>query len=313
MGKINDLVFKEVLKRGYNQEGKTRVWNLADSKLWYLTPKQAQGFLNLEETKDYKKAIIDKEVSLIKKHLKDFAKAIPSKSCNIVDLGCGNGKKAALFIDELGKHLKIRYCPIDISSYMVSKAAKTIRELKIGEVLEFRWNISDFENLNNVTPLFRNQKFKNHFMMLLGNTLGNFDREDILHGIKDSMNRGDILLIGNGIVNSKNKDWVKDYKDEKINEWLVQIPQLLGFKKDEVEYDVRFNNSRVEEVYIVKKDKTMKHLGRTIDFKEGDIILAAISYKYSKEEFQRILSKFFNDVKIYTDDEKTYALALCKK
>jgi len=56
MGKINDLVFKEVLKRGYNQEGKTRVWNLADSKLWYLTPKQAQGFLNLEETKDYKKA-----------------------------------------------------------------------------------------------------------------------------------------------------------------------------------------------------------------------------------------------------------------
>jgi len=36
--KINDLIFKELLKRGYSLEGNTRIWNLADSKLWYLTP-----------------------------------------------------------------------------------------------------------------------------------------------------------------------------------------------------------------------------------------------------------------------------------
>ena len=63
--KINDLIFKELLKRGYRLEGKTRVWNVADSKLWYITPKQAQGFLDLEKNKNYKRDIIDKEVSLI--------------------------------------------------------------------------------------------------------------------------------------------------------------------------------------------------------------------------------------------------------
>ena len=58
--KINDLIFKELLKRGYSLEGNTRVWNLADSKLWYLTPDQAQAFLDLEQSKDYRKDVIQK-------------------------------------------------------------------------------------------------------------------------------------------------------------------------------------------------------------------------------------------------------------
>lgn len=310
---INDLLFKELIKRGYRLEGKTRAWDLADSKLWYLTPKQAQGFLNLEKTQGYKKSIIDKEVSLIKKHIKHIVKKLPSDYCNIIDLGCGNGKKAALFIEEISNHLNLRYCPIDISSYMVQKAAKTIRKLKVGTVLQFKCNISDFENLDNVTPLFRDLQYKNHFMMLLGNTIGNFDRLDIMHGIKNSMKKGDILLIGNGISNGKNKDWIKDYKDEAINKWLIQIPSLLGLNKNDVEYDVRFVNSRIEELYIVKKDKTVKHLGKQVAFKEGDIIIVAISYKYSKKVFANLMSKFFSEVEIFADNNETYALALCKK
>jgi len=309
---INDLIFKELLKRGYKLEGKTRVWDIADSKLWYLTPKQAQGFLDLSKTEGYKKTIIEKEVSLIKEHMKDFVHALPQTSCNIIDLGCGDGQKASLFIEELAKHMKIRYCPIDISSYMVSKAAKTIRKMKVGEVLEFKWNISDFENLNNITPLFRDAGFEAHFMMLLGNTLGNFDREDILHGIKMSMNKDDILLIGNGLTNG-HEDWTKEYKDTIINNWLVQIPQQLGLSKNDIEYDVRFINSRIEELYILKNDKTIKHLGRTLNFKKRDVLITAISYKYTKPEFKKILGKFFSEIKIYSDSKETYALALCKK
>ncbi|MCF7860837.1 L-histidine N(alpha)-methyltransferase [Candidatus Woesearchaeota archaeon] len=309
---INDLIFKELLKRGYKLEGKTRVWDVADSKLWYLIPKQAQGFLDLSKTEGYKKTIIDKEVSLIKQNMKDFVHALPKTSCNIIDLGCGDGQKASLFIHELAKHMKIRYCPIDISSYMVSKAAKTIRKMKVGEVLEFRWNISYFENLNNITPLFRETGFETHFMMLLGNTLGNFDREDILHGIRTSMNKDDILLIGNGLTNG-NANWTEKYKDTIINNWLVQIPQQLGLTKKDIAYDVRFVNSRIEELYILNNDKTIKHLGRTLNFKKGDVIITAISYKYTKPEFKKILEKFFSSVKIYSDSRDTYGLALCKR
>ena len=161
---ISDLIFKELLKRGYKPEDGKRIWDVADSKLWYLTPKQAQGYLNLSKTRGYKESIIEKEVSLIKDHMKDLLKILPEISYNIIDLGCGDGEKASLFIKELAKQMRIRYCPIDISSYMVSQAAKTIRRMKVCEVLEFKWNISDFENLDNITPLFRDSKFKNHFI-----------------------------------------------------------------------------------------------------------------------------------------------------
>lgn len=61
-GQINDLIFKELIKRGYSLEGNTRVWNIADSKLWYLTDEQAQGFLDLEKSEDYQKKIIQNEI-----------------------------------------------------------------------------------------------------------------------------------------------------------------------------------------------------------------------------------------------------------
>jgi len=313
--KINDLIFKELIKRGYRLEGKTRVWDVADSKLWYLTPKQAQGFLDLCKTKEYKESIVTKEVSLIKKHMKDFVNSLPKSSCNIIDLGCGDGEKASLFIKELAKHMRVRYCPIDISSYMVSKASETIYKMKVGEVLEFKWNISDFENLSNITPLLRGfgGRFETHFMMLLGNTLGNFDREDILNGIKTSMNKQDILLIGNGLVIKEINKVTSPYKDKLIDIFLIEVIKQLGLEEKSVEYDVRFKDSRVEMFYTIKKDKTINYLGRTLNFKKGDIIVTAISYKYTKSELKKILEKFFSSVKIYTDKEETYALALCKK
>ena len=312
--KTNDLIFKELLLRGFDLEGKTRVWNIADSKLWYLTPSQAQGFLNLEKNESYKKSIIVKEISLINKYLTSFLKELPFKTYNLIDLGCGDGKKASLFIKEFSKHLSIRYCPIDISAYMVNKAAHAIKKLKIGEVLKLKWNISDFENLDNVTPLFRDVDFEHHFMMLLGNTLGNFDRDDILHGIKNSMAKDDVLLIGNGISNGrKSEEWIKDYKDEKINQWLIKVPLSLGLKENDVKYEVRFVNSRIEEIYILQKNISVKHLGKTVNFKEGDIIVVAISYKYTKDKFEQNIQKFFSDVKIYVDKDKSYALAFCRK
>lgn len=309
--KINDMIFKELIKRKYSLDGNTRVWNLADSKLWYLTSSQAQGYLNLAKDKEYKTSVVDGEINLIKDHINEIFKRFPNKFYNMVDLGCGDGKKAVSLIKQSNKYVKIRYCPIDISSYMVNKAASAIRKLNHGEVVEFQWNISDFENLINVTPLLRQGNFQNHFLTLLGNTLGNFDREDILHGIKQSMKSGDILLIGNGLNTVNKEEILKSYKNSLIDRWLLNVIKQIGLLAEEVEYGVRFNNSRIEEFYRLKKDKTVNHLDRKIDFQEGDIILVAISYKFTKQEFERYLKKFFPNVVIYANSQETYALALC--
>jgi uncharacterized SAM-dependent methyltransferase len=311
---INDLIFNQFLLRSYTLEEKTRVWNIADSKLWYITPEQAQGFLNLESDESYKTSIIDKEVELIRKYLPKFKSKLAQQNYNLIDLGCGDGKKATILHNDFSSFLSLRYCPIDISSYMVMKATQTIiSSLQSGKILNSQWNISDFENLINVIPLFRGDGFGNHFMILLGNTMSNFEPSDILYGIRNSMKKGDFLLIGNAIQREQNPfQWVKSYKNTKINDWLIKVLLQVGLSQDELIYDVRFVRNKIEEIYILQKDVKIEHLGKVLEFQKGDVIVVATSYKYTKSQLQDNISNFFPSLEIFTDESETFALALCQ-
>jgi len=311
--KINDLIFKELIKRGYSLEGNTRVFNIADSKLWYLSPEQAQAFLDLENSVDYQKDVIQKEIDLINKNIGEILENIKDDKINIIDLGCGDGKKAVLFINKFKGKIKIRYCPVDISSYMVDKALKTIKKTDVDEIVEFQWNISDFENIENISSLLRQGEYKRTFTLLLGNTLGNFEINELLYQIRGSMKSGDFLLIGNGLDNRNEEEILKSYSSEEVNDFLIHIPSNLGLKKEDAELGVRFKNSRVELYYTLKNNKTIKFQNKEVHFNIGDQIIVAVSYKYNKEDFQSFLKIYFDDVKTYISEDSSYALAFCKK
>ncbi|MEM4230410.1 MAG: L-histidine N(alpha)-methyltransferase [Candidatus Pacearchaeota archaeon] len=314
MGKINDLIFKQLLTRGYSLEGKTRIWNLADSKLWYITPNQAQGFLDLEKSEDYQKEVIQKETCLIKKYMPKILEVIGNKPINIVDLGCGDGKKAVIFIETLKGKVKIRYCPIDISDYMVKKAISRIKEIDAGEVVEFQWNISDFsENLENINSLLKSKEFKKNFLLLLGNTLGNFEIHELLYEISSSIDKGDVVLIGNGLDNRNVADILKSYDNKYLNNFLIGLIIQVGLEPEDVEFGARFVNSRVEMFYTLKRDKNITFLDKTVHFNKGDQIIACISYKYKKEILKKYLKMYFDKVEIFTPEDDSYALALCQK
>jgi uncharacterized SAM-dependent methyltransferase len=310
---INDLIFKELIKRGYALEGNTRIWNIADSKLWYLKPEQSQSYLNLESSKDYKKDVMQKEIDLINEEMQNITSKISGESINIIDLGCGDGKKAVLFIDKLKGTAKLRYCPIDISDYMVDKALKNIRKTDVEEVVKFQWNISDFENIENVSNLLRFGDFKKNFFLLLGNTLGNFEINELLYEIRSSMKGGDFILIGNGLDNRNEEDILKSYSNEKVNEFLIHIPLQLGLKENEVKFGTRFAHSRVELYYTILKERTIEFQNKKVIFNKGDQILVSVSYKYNKSDFMSFLNLYFDEVEVNTSEDESYALALCKK
>jgi uncharacterized SAM-dependent methyltransferase len=311
---VNDLIFKELVKRGYSLEGNTRVWNIADSKLWYLTPEQAQGFLDLEQGKSYKKEVIQKEIDLINTNMPEMLKEIGTKKpLNIVDLGCGDGKKAVLFIGHLKDKLKLRYCPIDISGYMVQKAIERIKALAIGEVVEFQYNISDFDNMENIASVLRNKEYSKNFYMLLGNTLGNFEINDLLYSIGNSMRDGDYILIGNGLDNRNHDEIIKSYNDPIFHTWLMKIMQQIGLDKKDVEFGVRFNNGRIELYYTLLGDKKISFQDKHIYFNKGDQIIVVVSYKYAKDEFEEFMHLYFKRVKMFTAKDKSYTIALCGK
>lgn len=310
---INDLIFKELLKRGYSLEGNTRVWNLADSKLWYITPAQAQAFLDLERDKNYQEEVIQKEINLIEKNIDEITEEIKDSPINLIDLGCGDGKKAVIFLSYLKDTTKLRYCPIDISSYMVEKAIEKMSKTNVKEIIKLQWNISDFENLENVTPLLRSGEYKNNFILLLGNTLGNFEIHELLYEIRSSMKDGDSLLIGNGLDNKNEEELIKAYNNKQIDHWLVKILTQLGLKGEDLQYGVRYKNSRVEEYYSLNKEIEISFLGRKVHFNKGDQIITAVSYKYDKDEFMSYLKMYFSTVRLFVSKDNAYALALCKK
>lgn len=311
--KINDLIFKELIKRGYSLEGNTRVWNIADSKLWYLTPEQSQAFLDLEQSQSYRKEVIEKEINLINENIDEVLKKVGTGPLNIIDLGCGDGKKAALFINHLKGKFDLRYCPVDISGYMVEKAIDKIKELDAGEIVKFQWNISDFENIENIASLLRYGKYKKNFSLLLGNTLGNFEINELLYEIRSSMQDGDLLLIGNGLDTRQSAEILKAYNNQFLDSLLVKTLTQIGFRKEDLKYGARFKNSRIEMYYTLKKDSQISFLGKKVSFSAGDQIIVAVSYKYDKSDLMGFLKLYFGDVRMYVSPDSSYALALCKK
>ena len=313
--KINDLIFKELLKRGYSLRGNTRIWNIADSKLWYLTPEQAKAYLELEKSKDYNKEMFEKEIDMLKKFMPEISSnVVHGSAVNVIDIGCGDGKKAVVPLEVLHDKTKLRYCPIDISSYMVTQAIQKIKKINKGEVVEFKWNISDFDNLENVASLLKDPEYRQNFLLFLGSTISNFEIHEVMYEIVEAMNGAeDYLLMGVALSNTPPSDLVKSYKTEFVDNFLSLILLQLGFEKKDIEFDVRYENSRVELYYLIKKDKLIELEDKKIHFNKGDQILVSISYRYSKEELSKVLEIYFREFKFYLSDDNTWALVLCKK
>ena len=310
---INDLIFKELIKRGYSLEGNTRIWNIADSKLWYLTPEQSQAFLDLEDEEEYKKTVTQQEIDLINNNVEEILGKFGNEPMNIIDIGCGDGRKAAMLIEKF-KGTKIRYCPIDISSYMVERAIKRVNEIStVQEVVEFQWNISDFENIENISVLLRQGEYKKNLFLLLGNTLGNFEINELLYEVRSAMKGGDFLLIGNGLDHRKPEEILNSYNTDHFNKFSIHPLLQLGLKEEEVKFGVRFKHSRIESFYTIKVPKKISFLGRSMKFDAGDQIIVIVSYKYSKEDFISFLNLYFDDVMTKVSKNGSYALALCKK
>ena len=312
---VHDLVFKELIKQGYSKEGDSKLWDLSDSKLSYLTPEQAQAYLDFQSVTQYKNALSSKEINLIKANINLLVETFKGQPLNIIDLGCGDGKKVVSFIEQLNSVAKIRYCPIDISGYMVDKAIHRVKDMGVGEVIEFQWNISDFENLQNIVRLLTSGVYKRNLFLLLGNTLGNFEMHELLHQIRNSMGVNDYLLIGNGINNNKVDESVVEFLKKSKEHALFEklLPMQLGFKEDELKYVPRFMHSRLEMVTEVLRGREVTIRDKTISIKKGDKFLCAFCYYLKDDEFKSMMNLYFSEASVFVYEAGSYAIALCKK
>lgn len=281
-----------LLKSGPSQIGGERLWDCSESGLWYLCEEQATSWLNLVANSEaYAAAIPSAEEELLLATVDAWE---PPAAMTIIDLGAGDGSKFGVIAEHLKERTALTYCPLDINPLLLKKAAAQASSR--GIPLSASAGLVDFADLiawrRTYTPSGKS------LFLLLGNTFGDFPETSQLPlRLAATMAPGDELLVGNALDNGY--DWTEAYADEHIDAWLRHIPHALGLPDSHIRYGARFRAGRIEEYYVVTE--------ATGRFQRNDLILTAISAKYTPEEFCRRFNDF-SSVSSHLNDDASYGL-----
>ncbi|OIO81354.1 hypothetical protein AUJ84_01425 [Candidatus Pacearchaeota archaeon CG1_02_32_132] len=306
------ILINELIKRGYSESNKNRIWNMANRSLLHLTPEMSKVFLKLLDYPPYKKNVFEVELNLVNDNAKLFLKTIGDKPFNLIDIGCGNGMKAKEFIKNMHGKPNIKYCPISGCSFLTDVAIENIKKGNFTNIAEFKPHIADYKEVDEFAGIIRTDDFQKNVFLLHGSILASYEINDFLFKLSKSMFSGDYIIIGNGIRKGERLVDIDKYKNQVFKDWLIHLMKYLGFSEDEVEYDARFNEKRVEFFFKIKKDKKISHEDKEMQFKKGDEIIVFILYKYYMEELENFFKMYFCDVKMVKDEHDEYTLALCK-
>lgn len=308
------ILINELIRGGYSESNKNRIWNMANRSLLHLTPEISKAFLSILKYGPYKKNVLEVELKLIEDNSNFFLKTIgQDKPFNLIDIGCGNGMKAKEFIKNMHGKPTIKYCPISSCSFLTDVAIENIKKGNFTNLAEFKPHIADYKDVDEFAGIIRTGDFQKNILLLHGSILASYEINDFLFKLSKSMFSGDYIIIGNGIRKGERLVDINKYKNQVFKDWLIYLMKYLGFSEDEIEYDARFNEMRVEFFFKIKKDKKIGYEDKEIQFKKGDEIIALILYKYYFEELENFFKMYFCDVKMVKDKNDEYSLALCKK
>jgi len=309
-----DLIFKELIKRGYALEGKTRVWNIADSKLWYLTLEQLRKFEDLKEERNFQK---DDSLawSLIESHVNEIIDRIDSNSFNFVDLGGAGKNIVSLLVKFKEKGLKINYYSLDLNELMLDRAKKLFDSAGLeNSGIKFIALKGDFFNLTNILKGIKVKGYKKSILFLGRSTFVNFEPNEILFEVKQALKKSDLFILTSSLFS---KSWikrVKEYKENgKLDLWLFETIRHLGILREDVKFLGRFKEKRSEILYEFLKEKKLTNGNKEVTFYKGDKILVLFSYKHQEDDLLTYLNINFSEVSSFNSKDKIYKLALCKK
>lgn len=154
----------------------------------------------------------------------------------ILVLGCGDGKREAelcgRFLDE-GVAARLRVVLVDVSSELIETAVREFETWR--DRCDVHFAIIDFEKMSALQEL-RSRFFTNIpvLSLLLGNTLGNVDEEQMLSEIVRSLHPNDYLLAEMLLCDEKEAESqsLKEYNvgEDKRFEFITTPLLLLGIE-----------------------------------------------------------------------------------
>lgn len=311
---LNEVIFKELVKRGYSLRGERRVWNISDAKLWFLTPELSQGFIRLKENMPiYRKGILEPELKLLKENAGKIVKSLGDKKFNVIDICTGTGGRAAALIKAIPNEFNLRYGIVTVNPDIIKMARAKVSDVPTEKMSEIKPFLAEVEDLDNILEDMRVGEYQKNVILMLGSRISNYEINEALFNLSTSVSSGDVVILGNGLRKGERLVEINKYKHPLFNEWFVYIMKGLGLKDNEIEFDARFENYRVEILYRMKVDKTIESSGRRVQMKKGDEIVVAVQYKFFESELMDFCKMYFSNVEFIKTPDGEYALIVCRK
>lgn len=256
----------------------------------------------------------ESEFDIVSDNQSRISSLIGKKSFNLVDLGCGDGKKAALFISYFYKQLR-GYFPLDLSKRMIEICSK-IMELAYPD-LEKESFQDDFEqgNVAKATYYLHRRYQHNNLILFLGNTIGNIsDAHRVLVNIAESMTDSDLLIVGLAYFNFSNVP-ADAYNVPGAIEVMWTIPEKIGIKRSDAKIYWTYNKGKrqLECQLEFLKDWSQNFSGTLLRFPKAQRIRLAISRRFTKDDiFELFANAGFKIEALLMDKEKSNTLVLCR-
>ena len=303
-------------------EGLSKSPKSLPSKFFY-DDKGSELFKQIMGLEEYYPTRCEKEI--LEKYSGDIASRLASGTYNIVELGCGDGVKTMVLLEQLIKAKKdFNFVPLDISKaaveFLIWNLKKSYGEIPFdvkGLVAEY------FEGLS---WLSTNAKEKN-LVLFLGSNIGNFDKSMAMRFLRHlwySLNDGDLILIGFDL--KKDLDVLYNaYNDSQgvTKEFNFNVLDRINknlngdFKRENFQHQGLYNiETGAMESYLIStvaQKVTIGELGKSFDFKPWEAMHMEYSYKYQQSDIEELASGAgFEIVEGYTDDNGYFIDSLWK-
>jgi len=263
------------------------------------------------------------EIEILESRKNQISEEIGDREFNLIELGCGDGKKTKIILDEfLRKKHRFHFYPIDISENSISDFMNSLRS-KYPD-LRSEGLVSDyFEGLYWLSA----QNHKKNVVLFLGSNIGNFTPLKagvFLSSLWKALNNGDLVFIGFDL-RKNTETMVRAYNDKKgvtaaFNKNLLKRinRELKGnFDLDQFEfyatYDVVEGAIQSYLISEIKQEVFIGELKWLFSLKEKEPIHTESSYKYLTSDIEDMADKNnFEIIENYHDPNKYFVDSLWK-
>jgi len=254
---------------------------------------------------------------VLRRHAADIVDRVKGPIA-VTELGSGSGKKTRWILEELCRRQRTFYYPIEISHSALVMCERELRDIDSVSIVGF-----EREYLEGLLEVAACRKPGQHlFVLFLGSTIGNFDREAgirFLQSVRNILEPGDSLLLGTDLE-KPTVQLLQAYDDElgvtaafNLN-LLARVNRELDadFDLTQFVHEAHLNpgERRVEMHLRARKTQrvTISRAELIVELAEGETIWTESSHKYSSEEvFEIALAAGFRCRAQWIDEQWPFA------